>query len=183
MNQSDYTVTKVILDKKNRVEVHYKLKYEESKQLKTKAMTCKTNSVAHPDLIVQMENLMKYVQKIYGFADIESVIPNNISIGGGKVKTAVISSKFKCLCGKVVALNTPALQLDGESAYDFQDDLRETVEAIEAEAFEFLENGKEAQATIPFEEEGGEDPKEDTPEEAPAEGVIKGIGKPEPVDA
>jgi len=120
--------------------------------------TTEEKNQPHPDLLNSLKKLTPYLAKVYYVGDQQDKISINGFSGGKDSTLVVLKGMLTVASGKKVAINSDAIDTDGEKeVYGFEQELNDAIEVIQEEAVKFFFEGKQAQATIPFEDEEDND--------------------------
>lgn len=142
--------------------------------------TVKSDKTPHPDLTAIIKVFRGHMGEIFYFSTIRELIyskvfmpnpsqtkilaskyndlENKITVTGVSVsgkeenKGLIITAKLKTETGQEVAINSQRIKFNG-TKYGFEEDLENLITDLEAEVFEYVINGKQAQIEMAFDDE------------------------------
>jgi hypothetical protein len=130
--------------------------YEEAGN--ARVYTIEDTEEPHPDLKTTLFKLKPFLAETHHLdkEKHEYVAPTGFKLSGEDGTICIITGTLITPSGKVVAINSDAIDLSGES-YSFLDKLTKVIELLTQEAEAFFFDGKVAQGKLPFNEEKGND--------------------------
>ena len=178
---SDFNLSKVKLSKDGGIEAEYQVSQVVNDEASVVERKESCSREVHPDLKERFAELRSIVARVFGmtsflsFIDAETLSHNvadrarafadellqkidvrGVSWSGSDDNTGVvITSVYETGNGQKTAINTPRLRM-ATISFGFEEELEAITEAIKAEVYEYLFNGKQAQMSL-FGEGGDKD--------------------------
>jgi len=184
---SQFTLTKVKhLASKGGLELNFVTKQTASDETYTVTHSRKSDRTPHPDLTGLLVLLKPFVSKTFRldkirfvalktenmdiedlyYSIVDKITVTGIALSGEDDKRkVVITSVYEVDNGQKVALNTNAIWLSGDIDESQPHQIHDIVNNIISECYEFLYYDKQAQQTIPIDDDDKQDPG-DPPSEA-----------------
>ena len=128
------------------------LVYEEAGN--ARVYTIEDTEEPHPDLKTTLFKLKPFLAETHQLDKdkYDYIAPTGFKLGGSDNTACTITGTLITPSGKIVAINSDAIDLSGES-YSFLDKLTKVIELLTEEAKAFFFDGKVAQQKLPFKEE------------------------------
>lgn len=172
--RDNFKVNKLKVPANGGLSVDFKYKVTVSDATHEIQDTHKSSIDAHPDLLGMIRGLKEYymeavrIKSLYrvvheerfGASEVQkkvidsaySELKNNIritqiSVSGAENTGVVITGVIDAVTGQGMALSTHQIKLD-DFIYGWEEDLQETIEAIEAEVYDYMYNRKVAQPDL-----------------------------------
>ena len=121
--------------------------------------TIEDKEIPHPDLKTTLFQLRPFLAKTHHLdkEKYEHVAPTGFKLSGSNNNVCVVTGVLTTPSGKIVAINSEAIDLEGES-YPFLDELSQAIDYLKEEATAYFFESKQAQQKIEFNER---DPRSD----------------------
>lgn len=167
--KKDYRLKRVKLMDDQGIEATYLEKVTIGKEVHWVEKTIKSSIQRHPNIDRVVDRLRIHVVRVYGLLAVGMYKPvedfnskeskllglliGNIDIvqvtlqGDEETNGAVISAKKNVLGNLVVVMNTPSIKYEN-SGYDYSYELKETIDELSEEVFEYVFNRKFAQLDL-----------------------------------